>query len=98
MIFGVIARPTLHKHAGQAVNIDPVLKNGKVTILDGGKKQLLDFYCFSSFFGDTKEEAETAFNLTEQLNSEVRAARQIVRETPPSLHNPPPVATATTNF
>ena len=89
MIFGVIARPTLHKHAGQAVNIDPVLKSGKVAILDGGKRQFLDFYCFSSFFGDTREEAETAFNLTEQLNSEVRTARQIVKETPPQPSQSP---------
>lgn len=80
MIFGVIARPTLHKHAGQAVNIDPTLKNGKIAILDRGKRQLLDFYCFSSFFGDTKEEAETAFNLTEQLDSEILTARQLVEE------------------
>lgn len=89
MIFGVIARPTLHKHAGQAVNIDPTLKDGKVIILDGGKRQLLDFYCFSSFFGDTREEAETAFNLTEQLNNEINTARQIVKETPPQPSQSP---------
>jgi len=89
MIFGVIARPTLHKHAGQAVQIAPALKNGQVVILDGGRKEYLDFFCFNSFYGDSKEDAETALNLTEQLQTEIETARRILKETTPTPSQPP---------